>query len=113
MLDACDAAERPTRFIELWTLKEAYVKAIGHGLSHPLDRFGFAFDSERGIRFTAPPDEHAAQWTFALLAPSVRHRLAVAVRAPSAIVLVAADANEGAVRGGEVLRVSTQSTMPT
>lgn len=86
LLDACDATERPARFTELWTLKEAYVKAIGRGLSHPLDRFGFAFDGARGIRFTPPPDAQATQWTFALLKPSVRHRLAVAVRSPSAVV---------------------------
>jgi 4'-phosphopantetheinyl transferase len=85
-LDACDAAERPARFIELWTLKEAYVKAIGRGLRYPLDRFGFAFDDARGIRFMPPPDVQATQWTFALFAPSARDRLAVAVRSPSAVV---------------------------
>ncbi|MDA1184689.1 MAG: 4'-phosphopantetheinyl transferase superfamily protein [Acidobacteria bacterium] len=104
LLDACDAVERQARFIELWTLKEAYVKAIGRGLGHSLATFGFAFDGERGIRFAPPPGEQAMQWTFALLAPSARHRLAVATRSPCAVVRMADDANEGA--GTEPLRRS-------
>jgi hypothetical protein len=39
----CGVAERKTRFIEIWTLKEAMVKAVGEGLSCPLDRFSFSF----------------------------------------------------------------------
>ena len=78
-LDACDARERAIRFIELWTLKEAYIKAIGRGLSHPLNAFGFAFEGERHIRFSPPPDTQASAWTFALFAPSARYRMAVAV----------------------------------
>jgi len=90
LLDACDATARPARFIELWTLKEAYIKAIGRGLGHPLDSFGFAFDGTGGIRFIPPPDAQATEWTFSLSAPSVHHRLAVAVRSPSAVVRVSA-----------------------
>jgi len=78
-LDACAARERAIRFIELWTLKEAYIKAIGRGLSHPLNTFGFAFDGERDIRFCPPPDAQASAWRFALFAPSARYRMAVAV----------------------------------
>ena len=96
LLDACDAVERRVRFIELWTLKEAYVKAIGRGLGHSLATFGFAFDGDRGIRFAPPPGEQATQWTFALLAPSVRHRLAVATRSPRAVVRMVEEAHEEA-----------------
>ena len=96
LLDACDAVERRVRFIELWTLKEAYVKAIGRGLGHSLATFGFAFDGVRGIRFAPPPGELAAQWTFALLAPSVWHRLADATRSPRAVVRMVEEAHEEA-----------------
>lgn len=106
-LDACDARERTIRFIELWTLKEAYIKAIGRGLSQPLSGFGFAFEGERHIRFSPPPDTQASAWTFALFAPSARHRMAVAVGAePPVRGSIAARSAEGtiveAIRRSEV-----------
>jgi 4'-phosphopantetheinyl transferase len=78
-LDACDARERDIRFIELWTLKEAYIKAIGRGLSHPLDAFAFTFEGDQGLRFHPAHDTKASAWTFALFAPSPKYRMAVAV----------------------------------
>lgn len=97
-LDACDGRERAIRFIELWTLKEAYIKAIGRGLSLPLNGFGFAFEGERHIRFSPPPDTQASAWTFALFAPSARYRLAVAVEAtPSVRGSIVARSADGTV----------------
>lgn len=74
----CPEEQRPLRFIELWTLKEAYVKALGTGLSHPLHTFGFAVNAG-SIQIDAP-DNDGFTWSFALTAPSELHRLAVAVR---------------------------------
>jgi 4'-phosphopantetheinyl transferase len=77
--------ERHARFLELWTLKEAYVKGIGSGLSHPLNTFGFDLTSLSTIRFEAPTGEEPSAWQFALYAPSDRHRLAVAARCAEAL----------------------------
>ena len=78
-LQACTEHERHFRFIELWTLKESYVKAIGEGLSHPLHTFSFGFDGSSALRFD-PPMGDQPRWQFELFAPSVQHRMAVAVR---------------------------------
>jgi 4'-phosphopantetheinyl transferase len=79
-LRATAGVERQARFIELWTLKEAYLKAIGAGLSNPLNDFGFDLNGTSALRFNAPPESASAGWQFALFAPSARHRMAVAVR---------------------------------
>jgi len=74
------AALRARRFIELWTLKEAYVKAIGKGLSHPLNSIVFDPSDRESIRFLPPSDVDRNRWRFTLCAPTDAHCLAVAVR---------------------------------
>jgi len=71
------------KFFQYWTLKEAYVKARGLGLSMGFD--GFSFDLKDGqpsrIRFRPPAEDEASAWHFFQLRPSGRHLLAVACRA--------------------------------
>jgi 4'-phosphopantetheinyl transferase len=78
-LDALATAEaRHDLALTLWTLKEAYLKARGLGLSMPLQSLAFSV-APGDISLQAPPDVEAApgQWTFASFALG-RHRAAVA-----------------------------------
>lgn len=83
-IERCAPDARRMRFIELWTLKEAYIKAVGEGLSRPLDSFAFEFEEDDTLRFHASGAARGESWRFALFAPSPRHRLAVAIRSSSA-----------------------------
>jgi 4'-phosphopantetheinyl transferase len=75
-LAACNADEYPVRFLEFWTLKEAYVKAVGRGLSLSLASFAFEFDTASGLR--CHPHDDAVGWHFYLASLAADVRLAVA-----------------------------------
>ena len=89
--DEADDIERrgdrwPERFLTYWTLKEAYLKARGLGISVPLADISFA-----GIDVTDAPIIHFERslagtddrWAFHLFRPTARHLAAVAAEAAS------------------------------
>jgi len=81
-LRALEASRQRERFFEYWTLKEAYIKARGMGLSLPLEQFAFELEPGASPRIVFDPrlkDEPEA-WQFVQLRPSARHLAAVAVR---------------------------------
>ena len=74
-------SERARCFFRLWTLKEAYIKAIGKGLSAPLNSFAFTFEPIR-IAFLPGLADDASNWRFSTLPASDRHVLSIAANRP-------------------------------
>jgi len=110
MLERHPASDYNGRFIELWTLKEAYIKAVGTGLAHPLDSFAFAFEGDSGLRFAAPPGVAAPDWQFLLAAPTANYRLAVAVSGSAARAWRVTMARIGTEAGAAVRPMRWSST---
>lgn len=74
--------ERRAAFFSIWTLKEAFVKAIGQGLTYPLDTFAFDLDCDRLRRFRPLADSVPTHWHFFQFQLGLRHRGAAAIQGP-------------------------------
>ena len=78
------------RFFEVWTLKEAFLKATGRGMSQSLE--AISFDLEEGtVRYSLAPGNADPGWQFALFRPTTRHLLAVGTSShgtPAAITVI-------------------------
>lgn len=80
-LAAMAPQDRHHGFLDFWTLKEAYVKAIGKGLAQPLDSFAFTLDP-LSITFDDRLSDDPSRWLFRRLRPTRSHILALALRHP-------------------------------
>lgn len=79
--DAVDEAERDAAFFTCWTRKEAYIKAVGEGLSMPLDCFDVTLRPGEPARILAERGNPATtgRWTLRELDPGPGWLGAVAV----------------------------------
>jgi len=75
------------RFYNLWTLKEAYIKACGMGLAISLQQFSFEFQDQGKIKisFAEGRDDDPAQWQFWQLAIEGNYKLALALKSTQKI----------------------------
>lgn len=75
-------AEWPEDFFTFWTLKEAYIKAIGQGLSAPLKKITFDIEASP-IRATFDGKPLGGTgWQFHHWQPTATHHVAVAAQSP-------------------------------
>lgn len=74
-LDALEGEAWQAAFFECWVRKEAYVKALGEGLYHPLDGFVVSIGAQAALRDAAPG------WAIAAARPRPALHMAVVARA--------------------------------
>ena len=69
---ALDPRDKPLGFFNCWTRKEAFIKAIGDGLSHPLDRFDVSLAPGEPASLLRVGDVHGADcgWTMEAFSPA-------------------------------------------
>jgi 4'-phosphopantetheinyl transferase len=72
-LQSLPADQRSQAFFACWTRKEAFIKALGHGLSMPLDAFDVSLLPGEPARIiqTRPDPAQALQWNLHSLWPGV------------------------------------------
>lgn len=78
-ISALPASEQPARFIQYWTLKEAYAKARGLGMSLPFHQCAFRI-CRGGISLDPALHDDARDWHFEQRQITPRHVLAIALR---------------------------------
>jgi 4'-phosphopantetheinyl transferase len=75
------AQEQARRFIELWTLKEAYIKGRGLGLSLPPSKVGFTWSAGVPVgTFGSQVGDYARRWRFWSRQITPQHYGAIALR---------------------------------
>ncbi len=76
---AVSQAQKLEAFFNCWTRKEAYIKAIGEGLSHPLDTFDVSFlpGAPAQLKTVRGDEKEAERWKLISLTPATGYVAAV------------------------------------
>ncbi|MDT7543434.1 MAG: 4-phosphopantetheinyl transferase [Acidobacteriota bacterium] len=79
-LRALPPSARTSAFFDCWTRKEAYIKALGEGLTHPLQGFTVSLTpGEPAALLCADDPLEAGRWSLFELFPGAAYRAALAV----------------------------------
>lgn len=95
-LRALPPAERTRAFYRCWTRKESFVKALGTGLSEPLDGFSVSLEPVEAPRLRWSRNERTAAWSLRDIGRG-DVAAAVALRAPAATLLQHRFGEHGAI----------------
>ena len=76
--NALPETERVAAFFRCWTRKEAFIKATGRGLSHPLDAFDVSLDCPAALLRAA--EDNPSRWTLADIDVGEDYAAALAVK---------------------------------
>src|SRR5262249_8176258 len=89
-LASLPAGERLKCFFDCWTRKESFIKAVGDGLSYPLDRFRVTLRPGDPARLVSVDgqDASALPWSLHDVAPSEDYAAALTVASPNCQVYI-------------------------
>lgn len=81
VLDTLPSNEKQEAFFNCWTRKEAYIKAIGNGLAHPLDQFDVSLAPGEPARLLKVDGDvqEAGRWSLKSLMPAPGYVAAIAI----------------------------------
>lgn len=81
-LDELPEDEQLAGFYRCWTRKEAYIKALGEGLSMPLDSFDVSIGPEARLLALRNRDDRVEDWSMHDVSPTHDYAAAIAARRP-------------------------------
>lgn len=82
VLRSLPPSQRQVAFFNCWTRKEAYIKAIGDGLLHPLDQFDVSLAPGEPARLLSVAGQEDSHWFIQALTPAPGYVAAVAIEGP-------------------------------